>query len=330
MPYGKKVYVLYIHFSVSAKIYARHCVAKCPIQENPFMKKKLQTAFSTRQYMLSTDFEIYYYNDPQFKAVRDHTHDYYEFYFFLEGDVGMIIQDILITLQPGDMLLIPPFTPHHAVSLGQERPYRRVVFWLSETYSGQLCDISDDYTYLLRQASEKQRFHYHYDIIAFNSLQGRIFRLIEEIHSERFGKSTMIPLLVNDLVLYLNRTVFEMDHPEKPQEEQHLYENLILYIEQHLEEDLTLEHLAGQFYVSKYHIAHVFKEHLGLSIHQYITKKRLAMCRDAILGSTDISKAYLMYGFRDYSSFFRAFRKEYGISPKEYRELHSLSETDVY
>lgn len=49
------------------------------------MRRQLQSPFNERQYMLSKDFEIYYYNDNHFYGVTDHTHDYYEFYFFLEG-----------------------------------------------------------------------------------------------------------------------------------------------------------------------------------------------------------------------------------------------------
>ena len=51
------------------------------------MQKNLQTRFSTRQYMLSRDFELYYYNEHYTSKVDTHTHDYYEFYFFMEWDV---------------------------------------------------------------------------------------------------------------------------------------------------------------------------------------------------------------------------------------------------
>lgn len=283
------------------------------------MKKNLQSAFHTRQYMLSKDFEIYYYSDYYLSKVESHTHNYYEFYFFLEGNVDMIIEGDVFSMHPGDLVLIPPKIRHHAEIRNQELPYRRFVFWISREYCNRLLELSPDYVYLMQHVEVAGDYVFSNDVITFNTIQSKVFALIDEMRSNRFGRDARITLCVNDLILHLNRIVHERNYPRSEKEDKNLYQSLAEYIEKNLEGDLSLEHLAEVFYVSKYHIAHTFKDHTGLSIHQYITKKRLTACREAILGGSEITQAYLMFGFGDYSSFYRAFKKEYGISPREFR-----------
>ena len=284
------------------------------------MKKNLQTKFNTRQYMLSRDFEIYYYKDFYLSKVENHTHTYYEIYFFLEGNVSIEIKGEAYPLEYGDIVVIPPGVEHHAVIQGTEVPYRRFVFWISCDYINSLMEISQAYGYLMQTVQTGGGYIFHNDRIVFNTIQAKVFRLIEEIHSTRFGKEAKVSLCVNDLVLHLNRAIYEQKHEKALWEQQNLYESLTDYIEAHLEEELSLSVLARKFFVSKYHIAHMFKDYMGLPIHQYIRKKRLEACRSAIRGGIKISEAYLMFGFKDYSSFYRAFKTEYGMSPKEWQE----------
>ncbi|WP_026526853.1 helix-turn-helix transcriptional regulator [Butyrivibrio sp. VCD2006] len=286
------------------------------------MKKTLKTEFSNRQYMLSRDFEIYYYSDRQIPIVRAHTHDYYEFYFFISGNIVMNIAGESFVPSPGSMMIIPPSKPHYATLIDGSIPYRRFVFWVAKDFLKSLSDISTDYLYLTSISDRSGNYFMHkFSDIEFNTIQGKAFSLIDEIHSDRFGKDAKILVSVSDFMLSINRMVYEAKEiaPATPEPDT-LYQSIIQYIETHIDEDLSLDKLADKLHVSKFHISHLFKDTNGLPLHKYVTKKRLAMCKDAILGGQDISAVAETYGFSDYSVFYRAFIKEYGLSPKKYRD----------
>lgn len=223
---------------------------------------------------------------------------------------------------PGTMVVIPPNLPHFARLIDGDVPYRRFVFWVTEDFLHTLGDISEDYLYLTNKTKTSGNFSItKFNEIEFNTIQGKVFSLIDEIHSNRFGRDAKIMLTVSDFIISINRTVFENQNPNLPSSDtDSLYQSLIQYIETHIDEDLSLDILAEKLHVSKFHISHLFSETNGLPLHKYITKKRLDMCRDAILSGQDISMVSTAYGFSDYSVFYRAFVKEYGKSPKKYRD----------
>ena len=286
------------------------------------MKKRLPTDFNTRQYMEPVDFELFYYSDVALASVAPHHHDYYELYFFLEGDVNYHIEDSMYRLTYGDCLLIPPGTSHYPIFLSHQKPYRRFVLWISQDYCTRLMDISTAFGYLMQYVSTTKNFLFSSDAVTFNTIHTRLFSILEEIQGNRFGKEAEILLQVNSLLLYLNRLVHSQNNSLSPVSAKTLFQNLCEYITSHLTEDLSLTLLAQEFFVSKFYIAHLFKDTIGLSVHQYIMKKRLSACKDALLGSIPITQLFLQYGFHDYSSFYRAFKKEYGMSPNEYRQSH--------
>lgn len=290
------------------------------------MRKNIRTAFNPRQYMLSEDYEIFYYSDAEFRSVGMHSHDYYEFYLYEEGSVTMDIEDTSYPLRTGDLVLVPPGSEHRARVFSSEKPYRRFVFWISVPYCEMLTKDSPDCTWLIRHTETEKTYIYHFSETDFHSVQAKMVRILEEISSRRFGRDTYLRIAVNDLLLDLSRRVYETLNTGYTDSERDTFSALLAYIDQHLSDDLRLEQLAAKFFLSKFYIAHTFKDRLGLSVHRYIQKKRLDAVRNAVMNGESVSDACREYGFTDYSVFYRAFRKEYGMSPSEYRTIASRSE----
>ena len=211
---------------------------------------------------------------------------------------------------------MPPGISHWVENSTPQTPYRRFVLWISKDFFQQLVLLSVDYEYMVSRALSKEQYIYHNDTISMNLIQAKIFQLLGDIHSDRFGRDSRISLAINDLLLHLNCMAYEHNVPYLPTGTPTLFENLLIYIKNHLEEDLSLDRLSEVFFVNKYHIAHLFKKQLGLPVHRFILKKRLELCRNALLSEPGISQTFLRYGFHDYSSFYRAFKKEYGMSPR--------------
>ena len=152
--------------------------------------KKIRSDFNSRQYMLAEDFELFYYSDLNLQHVGNHSHAYYEVYLFSAGSVDMVIDNVKHSLHPGDMIVVPPQTLHRAVIQKGEVPYQRFVFWLSAAYCARLKRESADYMYLFSHTEKEKEYVYHLSLLEFNSTRSKLFALLEELHTDRFGRDT--------------------------------------------------------------------------------------------------------------------------------------------
>lgn len=92
----------------------------------------------------------------------------------------------------------------------------------------------------------------------------------------------------------------------------------IEYINNNLDEDLSVEVLTDRYFLSKSRFINRFKKITGYTPHQYIIDKRIIKCAQLIKAGAYAADAAAAYGFTEYSSFYRAFVKEYGVSPRSY------------
>lgn len=136
----------------------------------------------------------------------------------------------------------------------------------------------------------------------------------EEFASSLYKNGLMTMLVV----LILRACIYTENHSQASSRKHLLLDDLFIYINTHITEEITLERLEQTFYVSKYHISREFKRQTGTTIHQYIIKMKLDLCKRLIEEGKPINEVYKLCGFGGYNHLFRAFKKEYGMTPKEY------------
>ena len=274
--------------------------------------------FDTRQTMHCSTFEVFRYKDSYLKEVALHHHDFYEVYFFLSGNVQYNIETRSYLLTPGDVLLISPMELHQPMFGSEQREYERIVLWIDKQFlegfslPGQgftNCFDTDspNHTNLLRPEGVQRQF-----------LTFLLEQLISESSSEQpYREICALSYLAQVLVL-LNRLALQQRRENPVAVQDSTVYNILGYINEHYSENLTLDDLANKFFLSKYHLSREFQRLVGTSVHRYIVKKRLVMAKQMLSSGKPSSEVYQSCGFGDYSNFYRAFKAEYQISPKDY------------
>ena len=274
--------------------------------------------FTTRQKMHTNTFEVFHYKDTHMTEVALHHHDFYEIYFFLSGNVQYNIESRSYLLTPGDVLLISPMELHQPMFGQEHRTYERIVLWIDKPFLDSFSFGGRDltrcfntehpgHTNLLRPEGVQRQF-----------LQFMLEQLIAELDKDDDYREMMSLSYLSQALILLNRLSLKTSHGGQIQSQETAVYNVLGYINDHYNEDLSLDFLANRFFVSKYHLSREFQRLVGTSVHRYIVQKRLVMAKQLLSQGMPSSEVYQHCGFGDYSNFYRAFKQEYQISPKDY------------
>ena len=269
------------------------------------------TEYRSRGYLLD-DFRLFHLNDAQGTKIDYHYHEFCKLLLLRSGSGGYMAEGKRYSLEAGDIVLIGSHCVHRP-EFEPGIPYERIIIYISPDFlrrqSSPDCDLLACFSgtsHVLRPEEKNRR-----QIFSLAS------RLERELSDEGYGHVILGNVLLLQLLVEIGRnqrsSPAPLPGPTLPGNER--IQDILRYIDANLTEDITIDHLAEQFYISKYHMMRLFRRETGQSIHSYLSDRRLLHARDLIASGMSATESCFRSGFRSYSSFTRSYAKRFGTTP---------------
>lgn len=261
---------------------------------------------------LNEQFRLFHLKDQTRKEFSYHYHDFHKVVIFISGKAAYHIEGKAYQLKPWDILLVNRHAIHRP-EIDPSVPYKRFILWIQNDIPWQ------ELLKCFQKANDRS-----YNLVRLNSalqekMKDILFELENSAKSDEYGKEILTQSLFLQFMVYLNRIFLEKQYifDKKSYTFDSQIASILQYINHNLKEDLSVETLSARYYVSKYHLMRKFKQETGYTLHNYIVNKRLLMARTLISNGMPVTKAAQESGFAEYSTFSRAYRKQFKTTPSE-------------
>ena len=269
---------------------------------------------------LSSDFRLFYLTDTASREFEYHYHDFDKITIFLKGNVQYTIEGKSYQLQPYDIVLVN-HNDIHKLNVQDSEPYERIVAYIApefiSAYRTESYDLSACFQKAKKEHTNVLRTHSH----AQSTLVRAVDHLKHSFSDVGYANALYQKILFLEFLIHLNRATLseqlefiDTDHCNTKVVE------LLQYINRNLTTDLNIDDLAARFYISKYYMMRLFKAETGYTIGNYINYKRLLLAKELISSGQPITQACYDCGFKNYSTFSRAYKSHFGESPRQIRD----------
>lgn len=267
---------------------------------------------------LHEDFRLFHIRDQRELDIEYHYHAFDKVVVFLGGRVNYIMEGKSYYLQPWDVLLVGNNQIHRPVIDARE-PYERIILWMNTEYLAAHSTGEDALLACFALAKKRKFSLIRPSARERHSIMDLLRNTEDALNTKDFGHDLLSRTYFLQFMILLNRIALhdETMHDAAAYKSDPRFDEIIAYINGHLEEDLSLDALCAKFYISKSFLMHRFKEMAGCTAHSYIQQKRLIYAARLIREGTPVLTACAQCGFNDYSAFLRAFKRLFGSTPRE-------------
>jgi AraC-like DNA-binding protein len=275
---------------------------------------------------------IYYYidydkRDASVNMEFQHLHPYYEMMFLLAPNATHLIEGVPYNIHMGDFVLLAPSVMHKSVYYKGE-PSKRVI--IDFMYPLDKPETADAYREILKP------FHADLPIYRFDFQDQQ--RLIDILNSlfifskeHKYYGNPADEFYIHNKFQELLYTFYDLRNkniytPDQSYNSIHqkMYERSS-YIHTHYDENISLDALSEQFFISSSYLSREFKHVTGFNLSNYIQLTRIKNAQYQLISSNKkISQIAEECGFSSFSQFNRIFNKISGASPREYRQSATI------
>ncbi len=275
--------------------------------------------------MVSNYFEIFHVSDiVDQSSTTYHYHDFYEIHCTLQGTATFFADEHRFQLSPGTIVLIPPNTLHRILNQTSEN-YERIYIFVSPNFLKKISTTQTNLEACFQSVGNTSGFR-HRVILTDPKELAAALQPFDRQPEKSYGSDIEYQLQFLDFMLKINRAalsqedefalVHERLFPNKQKEQ--LVFQVTNYINEHLDEDLTLQKMADVFFVDPSYLSRKFKKQTGISFHKYVLTKRLLFSKELLRDYRSATEVYSQCGFRSYTHFLRCFKNEFAMTPKEF------------
>lgn len=250
-----------------------------------------------------------------------HSHTFYELIYCINScDAEYLVGSERYRLQKGDIVFVPPGISHRPLLPEMmTEPYMRYVLWLSPEFMAQFAELFP-YPFTQKQglASMLRTGGTRWEHL------GELFHKgVQEAERQADGWEAAVIGNTITLLTQIKRATDDRTARVPKAEKPELLDRLMAFVEKNYAQSIAISDLSKQFYISSSTVSHLFKKKMGVSFYRYVTQRRLIAAKTLIEKGMLLENVASETGFQDYSGFYRAFKLEYGISPRQYRSMYS-------